>query len=366
MVTVVAEIGTGHNGDLERGYRLIDMAARCGADVAKFQYVLAYEIVHPNTGTVPLPGGDIPLYSRFRALEQPPDFYQALREHCRSVGIGFLCTPFGVESARALHRMAVDRIKIASPELNHLALLQEVSRYGVPLLVSTGVSKLADIELAVSVLQECHLTLLHCVTAYPAPEEDYNLRVLPLLSGMFGVPVGVSDHSLDPSIVASLAVAYGATVVEKHVTLSREDQGLDDPIAQDRAGFSQCVQEIRRAEIDGLEETVRRWSRDVGARRVEAVLGTGVKRLSASEEENYERTNRSIHAVRSLRSGDVLRPDDIAVLRTEKLLRPGLHPRYAERIVGSVLSRDVPDGEGIRLEDLLNRPATDFHPAVST
>lgn len=366
MVNVVAEIGTGHNGDLDRGRRLIDMAARCGASYAKFQYVIADEIVHPNTGTVPLPGGSVPLYQRFKSLEQPPEFYAALKEHCETAEIGFLCTPFGVRSARALKDLGVSRLKIASPELNHVPLLAEVAEYGLPLYVSTGVSKLADIEAAVELLGAQRVTLLHCVTAYPAPETDYNLRLLPLMSHVFGVAVGISDHSDHPYLVGALAVSMGATVVEKHVTLSRDDSGLDDPIAQDEHGFAACVQQIRRAAGEEPEETQRRLGRELGAELVEAVLGSGVKRLSPAEASNYERTNRSLHALRDLPAGHVLAHGDFAPLRTEKILRPGLHPRFADELIGAALAVPVPAGEGIRLADLINRPATDFASTVST
>lgn len=366
MVTVVAEIGTGHNGDLERGRRLIDMAARCGANFAKFQYVLAEEIVHPNTGAVPLPGGSIPLYERFKSLEQPQEFYAAMREHCRAAGIGFLCTPFGVGSARALRELAVSRLKIASPELNHIELLSEVAEYGLPLYVSTGVSKLADIETALDLLRGADVTLLHCVTAYPAPETDYNLRVLPTMSRIFGVPVGVSDHSDHPFLVGALGVSMGATVVEKHVTLSRDDLGLDDPIAQDEAGFAACVAEIRAVEAEEPEETRRRLARDFGDDLIEAVLGSGVKRLAPAEATSYQRTTRSLHALRELPAGHILEKGDFAALRTEKILRPGLHPKFADELLGAALTRLVPAGEGIRWADLINRPATDFASTVST
>jgi sialic acid synthase SpsE len=228
------------------------------------------------------------------------------------------------------------------------------------------VSKLADIEAALELLRGTDVTLLHCVTAYPAPETDYNLRVLPLISRMFGVSVGVSDHADHPFLVGALGVSMGATVVEKHVTLSRDDPGLDDPIAQDETGFGACVAEIRRAEAEEPEDTRRRLVRDHGEDLIEAVLGSGVKRLAPAEAENYERTTRSLHALRELPVGHVLVKGDFAALRTEKVLRPGLHPKFADEVLGAALTRLVPAGEGIRWADLLNRPATDFPSTVST
>ncbi|MFW6313793.1 MAG: N-acetylneuraminate synthase family protein, partial [Spirochaetota bacterium] len=218
---IVAEIGTGHEGDIDRAQELIHAARECGADCAKFQYVLAREIVHPATGAVNLPGGATPLFERFSNLEQPVDFYARLKELCEKHAIDFLCTPFGIESARELRTLAPAAVKIASPELNHTELLTEVASYALPLIVSTGVSRLSDIEYALSILGTRDVTLLHCITAYPAPEEEYNLRLIASLRSAFGVPVGLSDHSEDPALVPGLAAALGATVVEKHFTLSR-------------------------------------------------------------------------------------------------------------------------------------------------
>ncbi|MBN1836453.1 MAG: N-acetylneuraminate synthase family protein, partial [Spirochaetales bacterium] len=269
---VVAEAGSAHLGDLARGRELVDAAVEAGAGCVKFQVIIAEEIVHPRTGPVALPGGEVPLYERFRALERPPDFYAALKEHTERRGALFLASAFGLESARILRRLGVAALKVASPELNHFPLLEEIAGYGLPLLLSTGVSTLGDIERALGVLRgapwragaaveppspraeaasrgvepgassQGHLgpqtLLLHCVTAYPAPEEQYNLRVLPALRGLFGSLVGVSDHSRDPLLVPGLAVLQGASVVEKHIALRRRDGGLDDPIALEPEEFA--------------------------------------------------------------------------------------------------------------------------------
>ncbi|AFG37854.1 N-acetylneuraminate synthase family protein [Spirochaeta africana] len=352
-IYIIAEIGTGHGGDLVAAERLVAAAAAAGADCAKFQTVFADEIVPPNVGDVPLPGGSIPLYERFRQLEQPADFYHELKEICTYHDLDFLSTPFGLRSARLLQKIGSQAIKIASPELNHLPLLTEVAGYHLPLILSSGVSRLEDIERALEITGTQEVTLLQCVTAYPAPAEDYNLRILPLLQKLFGVAVGVSDHSLDPVLVPTLAVTQGATVIEKHITLSHDGNGLDDPIALEPEQFAAMVQSVRQARKEPAEQTLKRLTNEYGTATVEAVLGSGRKLLAPSERDNYGRTNRSVHAVRDLNAGDPLTPEDYALLRTEKLLHPGIPPHAAELLPGAVLSRSVPAGQGIRWKDLM-------------
>jgi sialic acid synthase SpsE len=371
---IIAELGTSHNGDLSKAKEMAAAAAESGAGCIKLQMVFADEILHPNTGEVSLPGGKIRLYDRFKQLEMPPEFYADVKEYVESLGLLFLCTPFGLKSAKFLKELKPKIVKIASPELNFTALLREIAGWQLPVLLSTGVSKLGDIEEAVAgfrvqgsgfgVQEHCSDNnpdprpqtpdpcLLHCVTAYPAPETDYNLRVLQSLASVFGVSVGVSDHSLDPCLVPSLAVCEGAAVIEKHFCLSREDPGLDDPIALPPHDFALMSKAIRSAAKTGAEQALANISRERGASLVEAVLGDGVKMLAPSEQDNYERTNRSIHALRDIQPGETIKAEDFAVLRTEKILRPGLPPSWAERICGRTARQFIPSGEGIRFEDV--------------
>jgi len=388
---IIAELGTAHGGSLSRAQELVQAAAEAGASCVKLQMVFADEILHPNTGEVALPGGTIRLYDRFKQLEMPLDFYAKVKEYVESRGLLFLCTPFGLKSAQMLRELQPKIVKIASPELNFTALLEEVAAWGLPTLLSSGVSTLRDIEEAVGTIQKeiftteytelhgekedfrtktpwysvssvvnssnikgnsHHLCLLHCVTAYPAPETDYNLRVLQSLAAVFGVSVGVSDHSLDPKLVPALAVSQGAAVIEKHFCLSRDDPGLDDPIALPPPEFARMVKALRRAAEMGPEETIAALSRERGAALVETVLGNGVKALAPSEQENYSRTNRSIHALRDIQAGEIIQSADFAVLRTEKILRPGLAPSHAAEICGRTARRFIPAGEGIRFEDI--------------
>ena len=347
---IIAELGTAHSGDISRAKDMAAAAAEAGATCVKLQMVFADEILHPNTGEVTLPGGRIRLYDRFKQLEMPPEFYAEVKEYVESRGLLFLCTPFGLKSAQILRALQPKIVKIASPELNYTALLQEVAAWGLPVLLSSGVSTLRDIEEAMGILGNCHL--LHCVTAYPAPETDYNLRVLGNLAAVFGVAVGVSDHSLDPELVPALAVSQGATVIEKHFCLSRDDPGLDDPIALTPSQFARMAAAIRLAAALGPDETIAKLSRDRGADLVEAILGSGVKTLAPSERENYTRTNRSIHALRDIAPGETITEKDFAILRTEKILRPGLAPSWAVDLCGRTARQFIPAGEGIRFEDV--------------
>jgi sialic acid synthase SpsE len=295
----------------------------------------------------------VALYEQFRALERGMDFYSALKAHTESVGALFLCTPFGIRSARELKELGIGALKIASPELNHYPLLHEVSSYGLPLFLSTGVSLLGDVERALAITGKEQVLLMHCITSYPAPETEYNVAVLDSLRRVTGVQVGLSDHSLDPVLVPSLAVLHGARALEKHFTLSRTGPGLDDPIALEPADFRRMVHAIRRAESDGPEDVLGRLRQDYGEDRVTAVIGAGVKELAPSERANYSRTNRSLHAAREVRKGRILRPEDVGVLRTEKVLRPGIGPEFLQLAIGATAKRDIPDGEGIEWADIV-------------
>ncbi|MDR1908434.1 MAG: N-acetylneuraminate synthase family protein [Spirochaetaceae bacterium] len=356
---IIAELGTSHGADPVKARELVSAAAEAGAGCVKFQMVYADEILHPNTGEVRLPGGMIRLYDTFKRLETPPEFYAEMKECVEGRGLIFLCTAFGPRSAAEITALKPALLKIASPELNYGPLLAQTASAGLPLLLSTGVSKLGDIEAALEIAEEAapepaRICLLHCVTSYPAPERDYNLRVLESLRAVFGVAVGVSDHSLDPELVPALALTQGAAVIEKHFCLSRNDPGLDDPIALPPEDFARMVRAVGRAAAaaGGEAAFIEELKRERGAELVEAVLGDGVKRLAPSERANYERSNRSIHALRDIQEGELITAEITGILRTEKVLRPGLPPAWRDRILGRRARRFIPAGEGIRLEDI--------------
>ncbi len=370
---VIAEIGTSHEGSLEKAKRLIDAAKEAEADAVKFQWVIADEILHPKTGFVDLPTGRIPLYERFKQLECPPDFYAATLEYARSLGLKWICSPFGLKSLELLLELKPDAVKIASPELNHFPMLKALSRArksdgelksneaaAIPVIVSSGVSKQSDIEAALAILGTRGVALLHCITSYPAPEEEYNVRLIAAFKKQFGVECGLSDHSLDPVLVPCLAASQGATVFEKHITLSKKTSGLDDPVALEPEQFlqmtkalSQCQAAINRYGPErGEKEIISQMEEQYGSERVQKVLGNGIKALAPAEEKNYGRTNRSLHYMKAFEAGHILAAEDVGVLRTEKILSPGIGPEHYESVIGKKLTRAVEDGAGIQQEDL--------------
>jgi len=350
---IIAELGTSHNADIAKAREMTSAAAEAGADCVKFQMVFADEILHPNTGEITLPGGRIRLYDRFKKIETPVEFYIEIKNYVESLGLLFLCTPFGHKSASILKEIQPKIVKIASPELNFTSLLEEIAEWKLPVLLSSGVSRLSDIEKALDIFSDRRqICLLHCVTAYPAPETDYNLRLLHNLSAIFDISVGVSDHSAEPELVPALAVSMGAAVIEKHFCLSRTDSGLDDPIALPPEDFTKMVRAVKQTAAKTFEKTISYYKNRYGETLVEQILGNGVKELAPSERANYHFTNRSVHALRDIATGEIIQKNDYAVLRTEKNLRPGLEPCWEKAVKGRTARNFIPAGEGIRFEDI--------------
>ena len=373
MSLIIAEIGTSHEGSIEKALEMCKKAKESGADAIKFQWVYADEILHPDTGYVKLPTGNIRLYDRFKQLECSKDFYKECLDYVHSLGCKFCCSPFGIRSLHELLELNPDIVKIASPEVNHYPLLKELAAYRrrqsekgekpVSVIISSGVSKLSDIEKALEILGYDDVSLLHCITSYPAPESEYNLNVIKNLSGIFGIECGVSDHSLSPVLVPVLNTILGGKIIEKHFTLSKETSGLDDPVALEPEEFALMVHCIHQSEASlrhygeslAFERAIEQLSEQFGKDMVMQVLGSGVKKLAASEEANYGRTNRSLHYMKSFKKGHVIKEEDIAVLRTEKELSPGLSPAFLEEVTGAVLQKDVSNGQGLSLSDFIEK-----------
>lgn len=366
---IIAEIGTAHGGSWDKAVELMDAAIDSGADAIKFQWVYADEILHPLTGFVNLPGGKIPLYDRFKELEVEPSFFKKCLDYVHSRNKAFVCSPFGLRSLKELLAIEPDYVKIASPELNHFPLLKALAEYRknqkkngkkeVPVILSSGVSKLEDIKKAIEITGTEGVTLLHCITSYPAPEEEYNLKLIKTLSQSFNINCGVSDHSLGPVLVPCLAVSQGAVMIEKHITLSKETDGLDDPVAltPEQFGFMchtvhQCDAVMRHyGKEKGEIEIIRQLSETDGKDKIQSIIGDGIKKLAPAETMNYGRTNRSLHYMQDLEKDHVIKEGDFSVLRTEKILTPGISPEYYEKIIGKKLIRNVCAGAGIRMED---------------
>ncbi|UTY32889.1 N-acetylneuraminate synthase family protein [Treponema putidum] len=356
----IAEIGTSHNGSIERAVKLIDAAKEAGARAVKFQIVYADEILHPNTGYVDLPTGKIPLYERFKSLEVPVSFYKELAEYSRSKKLLFSASPFGLRSAAELVSLKPDFIKIASPELNYVQLLKYCARFNIPMILSSGVSLLKDIETALTVLhsenKDLSLALLHCITSYPAPEKEYNVSVVKNLSRIFGIACGVSDHSLDPVLVPALTLASGGFIIEKHICLSRNEKGLDDPVALEPEMFKKMCSSINSFSKKTCDEIIEDLTTlNYSLKFINEVIGSGEKKLSLAESKNYGRTNRSIHYLQDLKKGEIITDKDIAVLRTEKILSVGEVPDMFDSFIGAVLQKSVKAGDGLLMQDFLTR-----------
>lgn len=363
QVQIIAEIGTTHGGSISKAKDLIQACAESGADFVKFQWVYADEILHPNTGFVSLPGGNIRLYDRFKQLELTIDFYAEVKDYAKSCGCGFICSPFGLRSLKELISINPDAIKIASPELNHFPLLAELTRTkkNIPVILSSGVSTLADIEKALSFFDnKDSVSLLHCITSYPAPLEEYNVKLIENLRNIFGINTGLSDHSMHPYLVPVLSTVFGATQIEKHITLSRQTDGLDDPVALEPDDFSLMVQEVRQTEKiineygseQGLLKITKKLNKEFSENTISKVIGDGIKKLANSEKLNYGRTNRSIHFMNNMKKGEIISKESISVLRTEKILTPGISPEYLEEIIGLTLTKDVCAGQGVEWQHI--------------
>lgn len=361
MSLIIAEIGTSHEGSLQKAKELVDLASSSGADCIKFQWVYADEILHPETGYVKLPTGNIKLYDRFKQLECSKEFYKKMLDYVHSKNCKFCCSPFGIRSMKELLEIKPDYVKIASPELNHYKMLEFLRDYRssqknpVPVILSSGVSKLCDIEKAIEILGTQNVSLLHCVTSYPAPEEEYNIKLVENLSNIFGVDCGVSDHSMEPFLVPSLSVAFGGKIIEKHITLSRKTSGLDDPVALEGEQFATMVHVVHQSEAalrqygkdGGRQSIIDQLSEQYGKEKIQAVIGNGIKKLANAELQNYGRTNRSLHFMNDFPKGTKITEKDISILRTEKVLTPGISPQYFNTIVGKILTKDVKKGEGV-------------------
>lgn len=357
-VGVIAELGTAHNGSLQKAIQLIDAAVDSGADAVKFQIVYADEILHPKTGFVNLPGGLISLYEKFRSVEFPISFYEKLCEYCYKRNVLFLASPFGKKSCQELANLHPACIKIASPELNYIQLLEEATKTGLPLILSTGVSKLRDIEKALETIYDTQpdtqVALLHCITSYPAPEHEYNVSLLELFAPLFDVAVGISDHSRNEYLVPLLSMYCGGCIIEKHFCLSNDDDGLDDKIALSPEQFAKMVKMVKDCQNKSKDEIFEvLLSLGFNTERITATLGTGKKVLAHSEKENYGRTNRCLHYMRDLNKGHLLTNSDIGILRTEKVLTVGELPECIDMFIGATLQVDVHSGNGAQFSDII-------------
>jgi N,N'-diacetyllegionaminate synthase len=330
-VFVVAEAGVNHDGELGVALELVDAAARAGADAVKFQTFDPAELVTADSTLASYQrrgetsaSGQFEMLSRLRfgAAE-----HEALVRRCHERGVMFLSTPFDAGSAALLDSLDVAAFKVGSGELTNLPFLDELTSYGRPILLSTGMGTLAEVAAAVAAIDDrVPLALLHCTSSYPAPDGDANLRAIDTMHDRFGLAVGYSDHAegLELSLAA---VARDACIIERHLTLDRARPGPDHAMSLEPSELTELVGRIRALET---------W------------LGDGVKQPQASEIELRVVARRSVVAARALRAGEALDARALAVKRPGD----GLAPSMVGSLIGRRLRHAVPADRQLSLEDL--------------
>ncbi len=315
---IIAEAGVNHNGDPAMARELIAAARASGADAVKFQTWITEKLVSPEARMaeyqVANTGREESQFAMLKRLELSQAQFTELQAECARQGVLFLSTPDEPDSADFLERLGVPLFKIGSGEVTNLPYLRHVARKGRPVILSTGMSTLDEVRAAVRAFEAeglRELVLLHCVSQYPADPADCNLRAMDTLREAFGHPVGFSDHTMSAD-VSLAAVARGACVIEKHLTLDRALPGPDHQASLEPAEFTDMVRRIRL---------------------VESALGNGMKEPTAAELETRKVVQRSIVAARALPAGRVLALDDLSLLRAPG----GLPPADLEKLVGREL-----------------------------
>ncbi|HUQ68228.1 MAG TPA: N-acetylneuraminate synthase [Planctomycetaceae bacterium] len=328
---VIAEAGVNHNGSLDLALQLVDVAAETGADAVKFQTFKAEKLTTAAAKQADYQSRNLgkteSQLAMLKRLELSADDHHRIIARCAARGILFMSTPFDEDSADFLDDLDMPVIKIPSGEVTNLPFLRHLAAKRRPMILSTGMSALGEVETAVETLQDAgnsQIVLLQCISNYPADPKDVNLRAMHTMATAFGHPVGYSDHTL--GIEVSLAsVALGACVVEKHFTLDRNMPGPDH---------------LASAEPDEIRQLVQ------GIRKVEAALGTGRKVAAASEASTAAVARRSIVAARPIIAGSTITRDDLMARRPGT----GLSPAMMGQIVGLTAREDIPAGELISLK----------------
>jgi N,N'-diacetyllegionaminate synthase len=338
-VFVIAEAGVNHNGDVSMALQLCDAAKKAGADAVKFQTFRAEDLVVRGAPTAEYQvrqTGDQDQFLMLERLELSEAQHQEIKAHCDAIGIEFFSTPFSVNAVDMLVKLGVKRLKLSSGELTHRALVEHAAATQLPLLMSTGMGTMQEIIEAVAWVSAARgqlrdVVVLHCTSAYPAPDKTLNLLAMQTMARDLNIAVGYSDHSL--GIEAPLAaVALGAHVIEKHLTLDRNLPGPDHSASLEPDEFSRMVQ---------------------GIRRVSAMLGDGVKAPLPEELDTARVARRSVVAAVDIEAGDVI---------TERMLicrRPatGIAPRDLQRVIGQSARISIAAGSVLQWNQLIERRA---------
>ena len=332
-ITVIAEAGVNHTGDMALARRMIETAAEAGADFVKFQSFRADRLASRDAAKaayqIVTTGADESQYEMLRRLELSDDGHRELLAHCRACGIRFLSTPFDEERAVFLAGLGVDRLKLPSGEVTNVPFLEHVGALGLPVILSTGMSDLKEVGSADAALERAgcaDITLLHCLTDYPADPAEANLRAMAAMRDAFRRPVGYSDHT--PGVAVSLAAAaLGASVIEKHFTLDRTLPGPDHAASLE-------------------PDELKRWVAEI--RIVESALGDGVKRPAPSELANRDIARKSLVAAVDIAAGETFSRANVAAKRPGT----GMAPATLAAILGKRARVAIP-ADALLREDMI-------------
>ncbi|AIB13881.1 N-acetylneuraminate synthase (plasmid) [Azospirillum argentinense] len=326
---LIAEMSGNHQGDLNRALALVDAAKEAGADAVKLQTYTADTLTIDHDGPGFLLEGGLwkgrTLHDLYREAHTPWEWHGPLFERARAIGLTIFSSPFDDTAVDLLERLDAPAFKIASFEVNDLPLIRRAARSGKPLILSTGLATLGEIGEAVEAVGDAPLVLLHCVSGYPTPPEDCNLRTIPHLAQAFGVAVGLSDHTHGVAVPVA-ATALGAVVIEKHFTLSRADGGVDSAFSLEPAEFKAMANSVRTA-----------W----------AALGRvhyGVKPSEAGGRDY----RRSLYVTADVAVGEALSADSV------RSIRPGfgMKPKHLPAVLGRRAARALKRGEPLRWDML--------------
>ncbi|NJC41289.1 N-acetylneuraminate synthase [Brevundimonas alba] len=340
-VFIIAEAGVNHNGDADRALAMVDAARAAGADAIKFQTFSTDKVIGPTAEKAEYQKretGEGSQRDMVRPLEMSDELHRRLVERCREQGIEFMSTPFDEEAADFLLDLGMKRIKVPSGEIVNHPFLRFLASKDRPLIVSTGMADMQEIEEAVALIarvREGHgftapmseaVTILHCTSNYPAACSDVNLRAMQSIAEVTGLPIGYSDHTLGLA-VSTAAVAMGATVIEKHFTLDNTLPGPDHRASLEPHELTALIRQIRD---------------------VEAALGSPVKAPTASEIPVRAVVRRSVTARRALPAGHVLGLEDVILLRPAS----GIPAKALDEVLGRTLTAPIEEGHPLQWEHL--------------
>lgn len=332
-VLIIAEAGVNHNGSLALAKQLIDKAVEAGVDIIKFQTFKSEKLVSKAAKQAEYQQRNIGKkdegqLTMLKKLELSQQDHEELIDYCNQKGIRFFSTAFDMDSINYLHSLNMGLWKIPSGEITNYPYLRKIAQYHEPVILSTGMCELSDIEAALKVLLEFgvkkeQITVLHCNTEYPTPYQDVNLKAMLEIEEKFGVKIGYSDHTRGIEVPIA-AVALGATVIEKHFTLDRNMEGPDHKAS---------------LEPDELKAMV------CAIRNIEQALGSGHKTISESERKNIEIARKSIVAACPIKAGELLTEDNLTVKRPGN----GISPMCWNKVIGTIATKDFEEEEVIVL-----------------